>query len=402
MRKPNTITNQKDIDMLLNLNEESACKTSLIMNLFGEFNGKAKYFPYDNITIPAGAYGPEGKKNKKPFRTTIGIWIFNKAFIEGELFDIFRYINKTIDSKQMKKITADISAAVLEDRLPLEALKNYLKKTQKFMPYVTVLSPSYNMKMLTLSKTLEPYKKQLLKKYEKEIKAGDEQVVIKIQEDLMNKALEIMDGDPSMDMFNSGAIGSIGNNFKNLFVIKGLTKDPDPNKGYNVITSSYMEGIKSEEYSSLANSLAAGPYARAKKTQDGGYWEKLLLVAGQHLRIVSEDCGTKRYLEVDLTSDNIDRHMYNYIYDGNKLVELTYQNKEKYIGKRVKMRYSSLCEEKKGFCRHCIGNLFNRLEIKNVGLTLPQMASKLKNISMKSFHDSQVETAKLDYNKIFS
>ena len=37
--------------------------------------------------------------------------------------------------------------------------------------------------------------------------------------------------------------------------MKGATKDPDPLKGYNVIMSSYMDGIAKEEYSDFARSL---------------------------------------------------------------------------------------------------------------------------------------------------
>ena len=40
--------------------------------------------------------------------------------------------------------------------------------------------------------------------------------------ELLDFALEYMKGDPSMDMFLSGARGSIGNNFKNMFVMKGV------------------------------------------------------------------------------------------------------------------------------------------------------------------------------------
>ena len=121
-------------------------------------------------------------------------------------------------------------------------------------------------------------------------------------------AKETLKDDPGMDMFNSGAIGDLGNHFKNMFVMKGIIKDPDPNKGYNIVTSSYMDGIKPQDYEYMANSLAAGPYKRGKKTQDGGYWEKLLLVAYQHLSIVSEDCGTKRTIDVALDEDNIHYH----------------------------------------------------------------------------------------------
>ena len=37
-----------------------------------------RFQPFDTITIPKGSYGPEGRKNKNDFVTTLGIWIYNK------------------------------------------------------------------------------------------------------------------------------------------------------------------------------------------------------------------------------------------------------------------------------------------------------------------------------------
>ena len=162
-----------------------------------------------------------------------------------------------------------------------------------------------------------------------------------------------------------------------------------------------MDGIKPEDYAAMANSLAAGPYARAKKTELGGYWEKLLLVAYQHLTITAQDCHTKRTIEITLTDDNIEANKYNFVVDNGKLVELTSENIPKYLGKKVKMRFSSLCEQKNGLCQVCAGNLFKRLGVVNIGTSLPQVASKLKNISMKSFHDSQVVRTKINYMEAF-
>ena len=59
-----TITNPKDIEFLLNITEEEGTKLSFIMETFGEFDGKVRFNTYDTFTVPKGAYGPEGKKNK--------------------------------------------------------------------------------------------------------------------------------------------------------------------------------------------------------------------------------------------------------------------------------------------------------------------------------------------------
>ena len=103
-RFSNKITDPKDIEYLVGIKEEECTKLSFAMDMFGDFDDKRRFNTYDTVTIPSGSYGPEGNKNINPINTTVGIWVFNKAFIEKELFDLFGYINKPITSKVFKEI----------------------------------------------------------------------------------------------------------------------------------------------------------------------------------------------------------------------------------------------------------------------------------------------------------
>lgn len=142
----------------------------------------------------------------------------------------------------------------------------------------------------------------------------------------------------------------------------------------------------------------------AKKTETGGYWEKQFLRAFQHLKLLPKgsDCGTTKTLKVYLTEKNISGWMYSYIVDNGKLVELTSDNRNKYLNKEVKFRFSALCEAKDGhFCNKCAGNLFYRLGMYNVGAATPQVPSKVKVLLMKKFHDSVVNFSDMDIEKAF-
>lgn len=403
-RKAKVITSQKDIEYLINITEKDIT-TSLIMDMFGEFESGCRFHPYDIVTIPAGSYGNEKKKNKNTFTTTVGLWVFNKYFIEPHLFDMFGYINETIGKSTIGNISDKMSSAVLEDKLSIDVLKDFMMKTQKCMPYVSILSPNYTDKMLTCTKAINKKKKELLEKYKDELAAGDEVIAVKVEKELLDYAKEYMGDDPSMDMYLSNAIGSFGNNFKNMFVVKGALKDPDPNakQKYKFATSNYIDGIKPEEYALFANSLSYGPYARSKKTEAGGRREKLTLRAFQHITLdpPDSDCGTKRYIEVTLTKKNINKWMYSYIISGSRLIELTSDNMDTYIGKTVKLRFSALCESKTGICNKCMGNLFYRLNKKNVGLALTQIGSTLKNKQMKAFHDSTQKLNTMNLEDVF-
>lgn len=406
------ITKKEDIDYLLSLKEEDIT-TSFIMDNFADFGNGPKFQPYDLIEVPIGGYGgklPDGKekRNKNKFTTGVGRLVFNKFFFESEpeLLLYVGYIDADVTKKLYGKTLNQLGYLMMEDKVSEETYKRFCKKSQKMMPYVSILSPNHSDNMLTITKKINKRKEQLLKEHAAELAAKDDNAVKvfdQISNELLDYARELMKDDPAMDMFASGAGGSFENNFKNMFIMRGAVKDPTPNKGYNLITSNYVDGISKDEYAAIANTLAAGPYARSKKTEVGGYWEKLFMAAFQHIVLLDpgSDCGTDRYIEMDVTEKNIDGIMYSYVIEGSKLVEITSENRDKYIGKHIKLRFSSMCKAKNGICNKCAGNLFYRLGIKNVGAATPQIPSKLKLLSMKLFHDDQLNFTEMDPMKAF-
>jgi hypothetical protein len=402
VKKPNKIINQKEIEELLSLKEEDITST-LIYETFGEFNSKTKYNTFDEFTVPAKAYKNGNLCNEKPFITTTGSWIFNKFFIEKDLMHVFGYTNEEVTSGYMKKMNAKLSYALLEGDIEVSVLRKFLMKTQAAMPWVTPLSANHTIKMLTLAKEIEPKKKELLKKYAKEIEAGDAEVAEKIEAELLDYAKNVLKDDEAYQWILSGYRASWGNNIKNMYVMKGAIKDPITGR-YNIVTSNLASGISKEDYPAMCNALSAGPYSRAQKTSLGGYWEKLLLYAYQHLQLLDEgsDCKTDKYITVNFTEEKVEDYMYSYIIEGSKLTEITSKNMDKYKGQKVKLRFISMCHAKDGICHKCAGNFFYRLGIKNVGILAPSLGSKLKNLSMKAFHDSTVSLTEIDVNKAFT
>lgn len=406
-RKSRMITDQSIIDSLVNTSPEDITST-MVAELFGEFNGHNRCNPYDLMTVPKDGYGIASSKrgvNSKPFVTTVGRFLFNKLYIEQNptIYEAIGWVNQNISKKSFGSLYKKIGYLYLEDKISTEDIKRFITTTQFTMPFIQFLSPSFTDEMLLSSKKIGEKKRALLKANKAAVDAGDIKVVDGIQKELVDYAKDLLKDDPSMDTFNSGGGGDFGNNFKNMFIMKGTVRDPDPNKGYSIITSNYIDGVSEDEYADLANSLAEGPYSRSKKTEVGGYWEKLLVYALQHLTLdePGSDCGTKRYIEEVITEGNIDTFMYNYVIEGNKLIEITSENKDRFIGKRVKLRFSSMCESKTGFCNKCAGNLWYRLGIKNVGVITPQIASTLKNLMMKAFHNSQVELVDMNVMEAF-
>ncbi len=405
-----SITKDNIVNYILIMDQKDVTYT-FMMEVFGEFNGKSLVNPYDTFTVPVGrfSYMNKGKlvKNTNEFITTFGIWIFNIFLIRGFGYSEFfgGYINKEINGDVISGINQKLVYFLAEDKITFESYKNFQNYTVFLMPFENILSYTFSEEVLKFANTIKKKKEELINANKEKLDAGDFATAEEIEKELIKYTKEILKDNPGMDSYISGAGGSIGNNFKNIYIMKGAVRDPDPNakQAFNIVTSNYCNGISADEYSVFANSLAAGPYARAKKTEQGGYWEKLFGAALQTIVLDedTDDCGSNGYIEIELTKKNINIYMYNYIIEGSRLIELTSDNMDYYIGKKVKMRFSIFCKSKKGICAKCAGNLFHRRNAKNIGLTCIQIPSTLKNVAMKAFHDSTVKTTTIDPMKAF-
>lgn len=410
VKKDDEITSSNLADYIMNISQEEITY-DFMMSTFGSFEGSSKAHVYDLIKVPIGKFSfvnstSKTVSNKNEFTTTIGIFLFNNllsSFNFSKFFD--GYINKSIDKKQYGKIGKRLSYALIEDEITVEDLKQWENTMQWLMPFEDVLSPNHTEKLISCTKVLNKKKDELIKKYQKEIDAGDIAVVEQIEKELLAYAKEYLGDDPAMDTILSGAGGVFNNNFKNMFVMKGAIRNPDPNakKKYDIVTSNYIDGISADEYSIIAGSGASGAYSRGKKTETGGYWEKLFVSAYQHIQLDAKgsDCGTSRHIVVDLNENNIGDYMYCYAIKSNGDLELINSKTSKnYIGKRTKIRFSSMCESKTGICNKCAGELLY-VGAENIGMTMAQIPSTLKLKCMKGFHDSTIKTTQFDAMKAF-
>ena len=276
-RTTSVIKDEGIIKSVIEIKPEDITST-YVVELFGEFDGKRKCNPYDLVTVPRGAYGIEGSKrgaNVKPFTTTVGKLIWNKMYIlrNPSIYEAIGWVDDIVTKKVFNKLYKKLGYLLLEGKIEREEFKRFAMTTQLTMPYVQFLSPSFTEKMLLASKDIRKEKENLIKENKAAFDAKDIKVVNKVADELLDYSVNtVLKDDPCLDMFNSGGGGDLGNNFKNTMVMKGATVDPDPTKGYNVITGNYIDGISEEEYVALANSLAEGPFNRSKKTEQGGYW----------------------------------------------------------------------------------------------------------------------------------
>lgn len=399
-RHSKEITAKADLDEIINISAEKAAEKSTIMEYFGDFGKGSRFNPYDTIEIPAGKYG-KTKKNKNKFKTTVGLWIFNKAFIE-DMSDVLGYINQTVNKSVYGDINQKMSYALLEDKITIDQLKHFIMQTQIMMSCTSAICPSHTMDMLLLTNKAEVKKKQLEKEYKDRIDQGDLTAMKAVEDNLIDFAKDQLKDSESADMYNSGARASWDNNFKNMYLVKGPIKHTDST--YSYASGSYISGMRKEDFSAINDAAVGGPYSRSNKTQEGGYLEKQFTNATQHIKVLPKgsDCGTDRCIKVTLTKKNISMWMYCFYKNGNSYTEITTDNKDKLIGKTVMIRYSGFCKAKNGcICEKCAGTLYNRIGIENIGLGVMIMASSIKLSAMKNFHNPSLYLTSIDPNDVF-
>ena len=103
-------------------------------------------------------------------------------------------------------------------------------------------------------------------------------------------------------------------------------------------------------------------------------------------------------MELVIPKDFKHKFMYRYVIDNGKLVMLTKENIDKYVGKKIKLRSIMYCGCDYGVCLTCAGRLYEKLQIDSIGLSASTLTGALLNLKMKAIHDSSVKLQEVDLN----
>lgn len=381
-------------EMLLNLKSEDIT-FDLLVNLFsdrreGEKIKKSKFKPNDIMVLEKKDYF-----NKSDIETTVGRFILNKFMIEKlDFTDITGYVNEELTNSNYKKYVEDlITVALREDRVTVQQMKDYLNYRDWIGFQVNaLLTTSFTPEVLKMPKEVKKLKTELLKKYKKELEDGDQVTAEMIEKQLIDKSMEVLGDNVGLDVFVSGARGSVSNNYKNIVLMRGAVANPTTGK-YDIVQNSLMEGMSKKDIPANGNAITLGSYPKAVGTADSGYLAKQLL-AGMQTEILDEpgtDCGTDKTLSMVLEKEDVKEYTYRNIDENGKVVLLTPSNINKYVGKRINV-YSPLfcCGDK--LCNKCAGKQFTKF----IGLEASKIATTLTNLNMKKFHDNTIKNVKFD------
>lgn len=352
---------------------------------------KSKYNYTDIIDL-----NPSQSPTKKSLRTTLGRYVLYRALISYcELEDIIPFFDKPIEKNYFKSIEKEIAYAYQTDKINTDTIKKYID-TRDWIGYQwhTIFCTSFSPAVIKIHPEVRKLKNQLLTQYKDELDKGDAVVSEKIEKALVDKTKECFKGDLGMDLYNSGARGSLENNYKNNYLYRGAVENPLTG-GYDIIRSALSDGLKKEDIPSTSNSILSGAYPKACGTANSGYIAKQLLAQLQteSLDVKGSDCGSKNTINFVLTDDaKVD---YRYIVENGKLVLLTRENKSKYVGKLIHMRSPMCCVGKK-ICNICAGEQYYIQEIENIGLLGVKLSGSLTNGNMKKFHSNLIKSTEIN------
>lgn len=359
---------------------------------------KSRYNTNDSFILPKGALF-----NETPVKTTVGRFIFNKVVLEPRVLKAIGYQNTVLNSSTVGKLDDLIALRLQEGALTTEDMADYIDRLQKLSMMIhPIISGSMTPETIKPNKAVIARRDQLVKENKEALDNGDSIVAAKIEKELVDMQIKVLGDDPGMDLYNSGARGSAGNNLKNMIIMKGPIMNPSTG-GFDIVTSNFVEGIRKEDIPAYANNIVTGAYPKAVGTATAGYFSKQI-VAGMQTVVAGpkgSKCNTVRTLTTYITESNKKEYRGKYIIDGGKEVILTDANIGKYIGKPIQMYSPMYCTHKNGICNRCLGEQFYILNIKNVGMSSARLSGTLLNTQMKKFHDTTIKLYRVDPTNLF-
>lgn len=383
---------------------------SFIEDMFAAYYDKeanvykeANFDPTSKITLTSNEY----QWVVNPTSTTLGMLLFNRYVLEQ--YNIIRetgYWNTPLSKKGLGKLDELITSLVIADKLTTVDLGNYVDSRDRLGFWcASFLGSAVSDSLLRPMSDVKKRKAELFKQYDADLHSNDsvKQIltVNKIEKELNDMVEKNLMNDAANDIFNSG-IYNRTDNYKVINVMTGAVFNPSTGK-YDIVENSLMDGINKKDIPAFANSVVAGAYPSAVGTADSGYMAKQVLALLQSEELdpnPKSDCGTKSTIPMTVDKDSAPYLYYRNIIVNGKVVELTADNINNYMGKTVQLCSPQCCTHDK-ICAKCAGRLFYNLGVTRVGLLCSQITQKLLNIKLKSKHNSLVTATVISLDKGF-
>jgi DNA-directed RNA polymerase subunit beta' len=263
--------------------------------------------------------------------------------------------------------------------------------------YLSTYKPAnFSPESLQLPEKFKKRKEELLKEYENKIKSGvpQDKAVAWIDKEFNKLTKEVIEywdknGIDLADIIKSGSRGK-PDDIRKMLVAIGLSIN---SKGEvnDIILRSHIEGLEQTQMFHYSSQAIQALYAKSSETAVPGYLARKLSTVLEPLVLSKvKDCGSKRYLEIEIQDEDMleaidGRVMYN-----GKIIN-TDKDKD-LIGKKVKLRSPLYCKAQDGICETCLNPVYvKKLQLKpgdKIGLIVATSigADALVNLTLKKSH----------------
>ena len=364
----------------------------------------SQFNPSDRIELTKQEY-PYLKEDK--ITTSLGRLMMNRFMLEqSNVIQHIGYWNKTLDADGIEDLSTVVTHLMIQDVIDADTFASFIDHRDTLGFWVTAfLAASLTSSLLTQMPDVEKRKKELFKEKSKDLTSTNpvKQIMAAnaIESELMTMVKKNLESDPGYDLYRSGD-GNLNNQYKTINVMRGAVFN-DVTKRYDVVQSSLMNGITKYDIPPFANSNVAAAYPSAVGTAEAGYIGKIFMALMQTEHIdpnPKSDCGTHMTIPVTITKKNKKYFLYRNFDVNGQIVLSTVDNINDFVGKTMKL-YSPQCCLHKSICAKCIGQLYYKMGVTNVGLLTSDPTDALLNLKLKAKHDLSVKAGGIPKEYIF-
>jgi len=337
--------------------------------------------------------------------STYGRLLFNWLVIQYAFGTKIPYQQKTTANKLVKMFVTKVVDEPEDGKYDESGNVFYPNEINRFVKSIFELTslcqyvtPTGSVKTLTTHPDMIATRDALLLQYKDSL--DDPAVVAKIQDILIELDKEWLKGDDAEGYYISGKSFSVKR--KKMFMMHGIEAAFKENGEFIVIPKSLSEGWDMTQLVAKYNATREGSYNRGADTALGGEKVTFLQRIFQHITAVEGDCGTKVFHNTLLTEYKLDNYMGMNLMVNGEVVELTNENKDKFLGTVVSLRRPILCKlPETDFCSNCLGKSLSK-NPRAVAAEIAAVGSTIMYAFMGAMHGVELSVSHFDYNKHLS
>ena len=192
-----------------------------------------------------------------------------------------------------------------------------------------------------------------------------------------------------VDMMDSGAKGNTGH-IQSLLLAVGLSID-SYGEINDVIENSHVDGMTQTQFFNNCSQGIQALYSKSSETAVPGYLGRKLSSVGENIKLSKDDdCGSTRYLEIKVQSQEVMYAIIGRTYKSTFGLSLI-GDKDDLMNQLVKLRSPLYCKSTDGICATCFGKEYiKKWNLKpgaNIGLLASTgLTGELVNLTLKKSH----------------